>query len=203
MPNHVLTILEIFGPVDQVQKFIEDSSRLEGRFSFEALMPMPEELRGTASPATIMTQEEIDRMDPRDLEFQKPITQEKSDYLISKYGANNWYDWRLKNYGTKWGAYDVGEWGHNLGNAKISYCTAWCPATEFYQQISMRAEYDELLFKHTFADDGGFFIGFEMIKDGCVIDVQEFDWNSEKARELREFLGMIDDSEIEEETMEN
>ena len=30
------------------------------------------------------------------------ITQEMSDRLKSEYGYDNWYDWRNKNWGTKW-----------------------------------------------------------------------------------------------------
>ena len=50
MPQYVYNILEVYGPESDVREFISKSAREEAIFSFEALLPVPEELKqGPAS----------------------------------------------------------------------------------------------------------------------------------------------------------
>ena len=37
------------------------------------------------------------------------------------YGKNNWYDWSIENWGTKWNGYD----SEVCGNNQFKFCTAW------------------------------------------------------------------------------
>lgn len=42
---------------------------------------------------------------------------------IINYGHDSWYDWRIENWGTKWGAYDI-----YVSDNEIEFDTAWsCP----------------------------------------------------------------------------
>lgn len=49
-------------------------------------------------------------------------SQEESDKLEEEHGTNNWYDWKCKNYGTKWGDCNgsLEDYGYTLE-------TAWSP----------------------------------------------------------------------------
>ncbi len=50
MPQYVYNILEVYGPESDVREFISKSAREEAIFSFEALLPVPEEFKqGPAS----------------------------------------------------------------------------------------------------------------------------------------------------------
>ena len=119
------------------------------------------------------------------------ITQAKHDEFILKYGYDNWYDWCVFHWGTKWNAYDVTEWSINENgdnsSATIYYETAWSPVTALW--LSVSKDYPTLEFYHEFADEGGGFLGSETIVDGRIISEEEFEWDSDDGIELREGLG--------------
>ena len=211
MPNHTENTLVVTGPTVDVNKFISkvDPYPLDGDSShlqFGLGYPMPEELINTSFPVDINTQEEIDAQwaeynnlgaDHWMKKFGKPfklgITQETNDKLIAKYGVNNWYHWCVRNWGTKWDAYDTSAWttykfDNDTLHGEIRYHTAWAPATEFLLNISR--EFNTLTFTHTFADEDQSFLGREVINDGKIIDAIDTKWNSKAGEGLREFLGI-------------
>jgi hypothetical protein len=128
----------------------------------------------------------------KDRPFGLGITQAESDRLIGVYGYDNWYDWCIFNWGTKWNAYDVTEWSihdreDGTMSATIYYETAWSPVTALWMKVSK--DYPKCEFYHEFADEGGGFLGSEVIFDGRIISEEELDWNSDDGIELREGLG--------------
>ena len=105
-------------------------------FSFSKIVPMPKELKGTRSPATIVTQEEYDSwVDDTNLGVGKPITQEMSDRFNKEYGYDNWYDWAVANWGTKWDTaceeVIIDDWG----GVKYKFFTAWGPPIPIYNTL--------------------------------------------------------------------
>jgi len=209
MPNHTANNFTVTGPKDDVLRFVAQIKGTDSDIDFNKILPMPEELRGISFPTRIMALEEIaqqwiewnDRRGQGKLgtfEQNGPmglgITQAKHDELILKYGYDNWYDWCVFNWGTKWNAYDVTEWSVNEGHwngdnssATIYYETAWSPATALWLNVSK--DYPTLDFYHEFADEGGGFLGSETIRDGRIISEEEFEWDSDDGIELREGLG--------------
>lgn len=138
----------------------------------------------------------------KDAPFGLGITQQTSDELTVNCGTNNWYDWSIMNWGTKWDCYNVGEWGvdrvdSETSAATIYYETAWSPITIFWQTISILIPDCE--FRHEFADEGGEFLGNETIMNGKIIDSDEFEWDSADGIELLERLGRYcPENEVEE-----
>lgn len=74
-------------------------------------------------------------------------SREYYDYLLSEFGAANWYDWNVANYGTKWDVtpevYDINE-----GTIDFSCESAWTPIDEFMSYLAslglkVRLSYDE------------------------------------------------------------
>ena len=207
MPNHTANNLTVHGPAADVLRFVAQAKSEDRELDFNRLVPMPEDLRGTSSPARIQTQEEIDKTwaDWREktnkgelgsFEKERPfglgITQAKYDELMAKYGCADWYEWAIRNWGTKWNAYDVTEWGivsQDKGelSASIYYETAWSPVTQLLLTVSR--DYPTLEFYHEFADEGGSFLGSEVILNGQIISEEELDWNSDDGITLREGLG--------------
>jgi hypothetical protein len=61
--------------------------------------------------------------------IRTPLTSEQAAELRAKYGATNWYDWQLENWGTKWGTYQlrVHEMGGDGSPILIEFQTAWGP----------------------------------------------------------------------------
>ena len=103
-------------------------------FSFEAILPMPEELRNIQSPVTIATEEEMKEYKKKwNRDYCPHITQEESDRLDELYDNNNWYDWSIDNWGVKWDCSDV-EVTEEFGDTEITYTfdTPWGPPEEIY-----------------------------------------------------------------------
>ena len=63
--------------------------------------------------------------------------EELAQRFLDQYGASCWYDWQVKNWGTKW---DVG--GNDSINERVdpntlqaSFDSAWAPPTEAYAKL--------------------------------------------------------------------
>ena len=112
-------------------------------FSFEAILPMPKELREVQSPATIMTEDGIEEYKKKRGDYtgdgSLPITQETSDRLDALYGDNNWYDWSNNNWGVKWDCGDVGI-TEEFADTEIVYTfdTPWGPPQYIYDELVNR-----------------------------------------------------------------
>ncbi len=107
---------------------------------------MPQELKETIAPTEVVaTQEEADRKNaeyiantsmPHD-EKWRYISQTEADRRAKLYGQSedvgqfrakpilNWYDWAYKNWGTKWGAYEVSILKQEEGRLVLQFDTAW------------------------------------------------------------------------------
>jgi hypothetical protein len=217
MPNHTANNFTITGPIADIKRFIDIAKDGDTELSFNKLVPMPDELRGISSPVRIMTQAEIDEVwatwnkqkaDGTLSEYQKGgpfglgITKETSDSYKSKYGVDNWYDWAIANYGSKWGVYDEGEWNitedGDITSAGINYQTAWSPVTNAWERISKN--YPSLEFFHEFADEGGGFVGNQLIQNGDIVEDNDYEWDSDEGIVIREAVGMWveeDEEEVE------
>lgn len=202
MPNNTATILEITGPEEDIQRFINQAaSKTDSdlKLDFNNFVPQPEALKDTQSPTRIMTQEEIDaeiaawkaKKDAGEPCFHSPnigITQEVYDKLMKDYGCSDWHEWALTFWGTKWNSYSNGDWDLCEDKAALYYETAWSPATAFY--VNMSSQFPELTFKQTYADEGGFYVGYNVIQNSKVIETLDADWDSPKGIELQKKLGV-------------
>lgn len=69
------------------------------------------------------------------------------DNVVS-YGCKDWYDWSLKNWGTKWNAYDF-EMGEKPN--QIIFHTAWSAPHPVLKMLSQK--YPETCFSHSWAEE--------------------------------------------------
>jgi len=216
MPNHTTTILEVCGNAESVKAFVaaiktgrqikvnDYCDELIDEYDFDVLLPMPEELKGVGCPVRIVSETAYKAAVAKlaqgaDKAFGLPITQAMSDDYIARFGCDNWYDWRHKNFGTKWGMYSVNFAGFSSDGEKatFSYDTAWSPASQYFLRISPK--FPELTFCHFFADEGGGFLGWEKFCNGECVEEQDLEWDSDEGIELRERLGVYypEDEEVE------
>lgn len=82
MPNWCNNSIEIVGPRDKIRAIWETAQKdeeAEGGL-LQALHPMPSGLIGETAPA------------PEDI----------AQINLEKFGATDWYNWRVNNWGTKW-----------------------------------------------------------------------------------------------------
>ena len=205
MPNHVTNKLVITGSDEQINDFVskvniktEDG---EDGFDFNGVFPMPAELKDITAPSTILPDDKYNELIANG-ETTRAISQTHADNLMKKYGATDWYDWCVANWGTKWGAYDVTEWNVFENEATVSFNTAWSPPTEFL--INASKLYPDLQFKNTYCDEGGGFLGWDIISDGEKVDEAVYDYNDiqdgdDEPLGILEELGMEYLAELEEE----
>lgn len=151
MPNHVYHTVQVSGDENEVKKFFENHFRPtednEGRlsFDFETIVEMPKELKETKFPI------------PDDFD------EEKLNELAQKYGAANWYEWAIGNWGTKWNAYncdvdaDVGQ---------FIFSTAWSTPDPIFEKIAKM--YPNIVLDIDVVEEGGFFSGNIRIENGSV-----------------------------------
>lgn len=195
MPNHVINHLEIIGHehhIKDVMKSLRSKEDPDVCFDFNSFLPMPEELRKVTSPARIVTKAELKKElkqmeeDPDNI-FHRThgITQEMSDDYIQRFGSNDWYDWALTNWGTKWGAYDqrlVSEEPDaekpQYTRIKIEFQTAWSSSVHAIIQLSL--QYPAFVFHLTYADeDCGSNTGRFKFKRGVEKDYRPKDGSNE------------------------
>jgi hypothetical protein len=147
MPNNFLTIglcgrdyerLEEAGKED----FDEvDMSTIVNANLCELALRMPDELRSIVASEPDKTRYKHKQTgetwgdcngptgDDRDQWEAVKLTAEEIAGLIAKYGATNWFDWCVDNWGTKWGTYGTKfyELGGDGSPILIEFQTAWSP----------------------------------------------------------------------------
>ena len=105
----------------------------------------------------------------------------------------NWYDWCIKNWGTKW---DVeGELSIDLGSSlEYGFQSAWSPPVAWLKKVSKR--YPKLFFRLQYYEGNIGFMGIAKVKNGRVDD-QDLDtqpWFTEQRENKVEAMNSIVDS---------
>ena len=125
MPNQCDNQLSITGPnsvIDKIENIVKEEKEDNGLLHF--MFPMPKALEGTeAGPPAKTKKEKLERA-----------------MLQVEYGASNWYDWRVENWGTKWDImefYNITrkEIGEDESEIALGFDTAWAPALGAYERF--------------------------------------------------------------------
>ena len=121
MPNWCNNNISITGPnsvIDKIEKIVKEEKEDNGLLNF--FHPMPEQLEGTTSPSS---------------------ASDKPQPMVE--GFDNWYDWRVENWSTKWEVcefYGVDRQYHseqNEGESTITFGfdSAWAPPIGAYDNF--------------------------------------------------------------------
>jgi len=171
MPNHVTNKLYLKGSKTQLEYLRQYVKGEKEIFEINRFYPMPDVLRTIASPVRILSNEEYNEWKKkRDFgnmsEWEKtagePLTQSASDYLIESFGYNNWYDWAIHNWGTKWGSYDS---SFDESEKVFTFLTAWDPPINAIMKLSFMFKNIEFTLKFSDEDFGGY-VGEYVFKNG-------------------------------------
>lgn len=65
---------------------------------------------------------------------------------LEQYGAANWYNWCINEWGTKWNAYE-----QSIAGNTITFLTAWSGVPELLQQVA--AQHPDIEFEYMYADE--------------------------------------------------
>lgn len=99
-------------------------------------------------------------------------TEKNRKALIKKYGTDNWYDWNVKNWGTKWDC-SSSECGYQTDNEtyfSVNFDSAWSPPTGWFHKIVEM--YPKLNFKLSYSETGCWFAGVMYSNEGGVSEEQ-------------------------------
>jgi len=163
MPNWVSNYTVIKGE----DKIIDEIAEKFEESGFEAWFPTPEEL--------------LDRESPNDKDPEE---------MKKKYGAPDWYEWNNKNWGTKWNATDRHVLCQDTKENTLSYNTAWAPPIEFWVKLSQ--QYPDIEIYMEFIDENYCFVGDAVIKDGVILELNEYENINDQIDWLTEKFGIED-----------
>lgn len=183
MPNHVTNILVVNGTETQIEAVLEVLLDNDGHVDFNGVLPIPKELQGTKSPVTIISPEEYKEQEEKiargESVFNRGVTRKISQELIKEFGYDNWYDWQINNWGTKWNAYDQKQLGKNV----YQFDTAWSTPSNFIDGISKL--FPEVTFEVKYADeDMGYNVGEYHVKGGEYVFIDQPEGGSVEAYNL-------------------
>jgi len=85
-----------------------------------------------------------------------------------KYGDKNWYDWNIKNWGTKWDASEPELMKETERMLIYNFLTAWSPPIEWLEKVTKL--YPALRFKLTYNEPGMAFHGRAKAYQGKLYD---------------------------------
>jgi hypothetical protein len=184
MPNHVQNLLTLVNASeDEIKKFNELFHEEEDSdfISLNKIIPMPDSLRIESGSRSSNAEEILKAADPEQAladhlakmreerhytdedceEFKKFVEQVK--YNLDNYGCPTWYDWCIKNWGTKWDTYDGGSNDCNSCN----FYTAW--STPFPAMVALSKMLPDCEVEVEYADeDYGSNCGRYTLKNGEI-----------------------------------
>ncbi len=167
MPNHVTNVVSFSGDKSRISAMLKEIQNDEhgiGSVDFEKILPMPD----TVYNGSLGIRE-------REL-----------------YGKNNWYDWRLGNWGTKWNSYGYTE-NTTFQDDKIKFLTAWSAPHPILHKLSEM--YPDVKMEHEWADeDIGMNCGRYVYYDGERVE----EYFPESQKECLEFAAKVMDVSLEE-----
>lgn len=169
MPNWCTNEIEITtNNLDQLKQFLSDMGWTEeeyNTFSFDKILPIPDELKNKSwAPMTEAemrenaikynwTDEQLEVNLPNALTPEEAAIRAKHK---EQYGADNWYDWCIKNWGTKWEPTDIycDDWSFDFDWSYISFSfeTAWGPPESWVEYVNQK--YPDLSFDWFYKEPG-------------------------------------------------
>lgn len=168
MPNHITNRIKITGDPDMVKRVLNKIKNDEfgvGTVDFEKIIPMPDNI------------------------FKGNLGIQEREL----YGKNNWYDWSVANWGTKWNAYGFDPNADYSKEKELRFLTAWSAPHPVIAKLSEM--FSSVKFEHEWADeDIGMNCGRYVYYDGERIE--EYYPESEKDR--LEFAARVMDIQLEE-----
>lgn len=155
MPNWCFNTLSVDGVASAITKFREWLN--DQPLTLQKIRPMPKELEDTISPTPA-------------------ADAEKAKILLEKYGSDNWYDWHVANWGTKWDA-EITEDDASEENIYYSFDSAWSPSLEATKYLATL--FPDLTFTHKYYETGVGFAGTLTATNG-EYDETYFDCDDDK-----------------------
>lgn len=109
---------------------------------------------------------------------------------IADYGAKNWYEWRINNWGTKWNAYNISKIGENT----VQFDTAWNGVPELIMFLAEK--FPDVTMDYIYADENyGYNVGRYYLHGKDVDDLTPDD-DTHDAWQIVFEIGLVDPDEM-------
>lgn len=168
MPNHITTRIKITGDPEAVKRVLNKIKNDEfgmGTIDFEKIIPMPKNI------------------------FKGNLGVREREL----YGNNNWYDWSVANWGTKWNAYGFDPNTDYSKEKELKFLTAWSAPHPVIAKLSEM--FPSVKLEHEWADeDIGMNCGRHVYYDGERIE----EYYPESEMNRLEFAASVLDIQLEE-----
>jgi len=117
MPNWCYNNLDITAKTPEQMEMLDRVSKAEAADGFISMfLPLPEALKETTSPAPQPGQ--------ANYKGEQPVVD----------GFDNWYDWQVAKWGTKWDP-EVMDCDYDGETLTVSFDSAWAPPIAFYEWL--------------------------------------------------------------------
>ena len=178
MPNYVKNILSFDGDPTQVSRLFSAIQGENGPVDFNKLIPMPPELEIESGSRTTADFKEYmgfvadtgfrTELEPTYLAAHPEIDREEWElgkqafHNIREFGCPTWYEWRIRNWGTKWNASSA-----EIAEGRLSFLTAWNAPKPIVEKLSQM--FSSITIHHVWADeDIGHNCGERTYRNGTV-----------------------------------
>jgi len=209
MPNWSYNCLTITGSKEKMEEFFNTALKPnvngEISFQFSNIFPVPTKIKNTIAPSGsakgrkwmeegrgVIRNEKLNEiLDINEQQELTPVennTDEKCKALKEEFGADNWYDWNILHWGTKW---DVEVLKSDLTvDDELFECffdTAWSPPSGFLSKL--QEKFQDLDIKLTYelegSDDCGVFYTDRVDGIACIVNEEdEVSYQSEDGRSI-------------------
>jgi len=189
MPNWVFNTAKIAGSEADLNKFIEKAKQPYQTYHKGDFVVSED---GSKKYDDSIVKEQEHKSALSFWNFKKPENQEvyfgASDYkpegydelsmeekmaISMQFKSDGWYDWNIREWGTKWDASDVDQSGDPAtGEISYSFSTAWSPAEDAFR--AMVSQHPELSFEFYCEEEQGWGVEFEGT-DGELCVTKEWD----------------------------
>lgn len=195
MPNWSYNYLSIKGQPDKMQEFyqvaIKPDTTGKPEFRMSNIFTMPQKIKDTISPSSAAlgrkwvneTKAKVRDLTLGDILGEESLdtglvecqnnTEEKCKILKAEFGADNWYDWNIVHFGTKWDSGGV-DFEKEADYFTIAFDTAWSPPSSFL--IKLQQKFPDLDIRMTFTVEGSNDCGVfytNRYRDSVSIDFEE------------------------------
>lgn len=217
MPNYVINKLHLSGEQSRIDELLKSVKGEESAIDFNKIIPMPESLNIESGSRTnnglkaykdfidVYTMMGTEKKDLLNIPKEKEEIFLKSRPDIDrevwelgrtafqneqKYGAKDWYDWRINNWGSKWNSSE----SFLAEDNTIAFETAWSRVMPIVQKLA--ENFPDIKFEYCWADeDIGSNVGTAEFENGEVVHDEFLDTQSKEAYELAAELWGYDDLE--------
>ena len=116
---------------------------------FTALLARANRGKMFGSYRSSLSKEEIERITEHDSAESLMKVGSQALQNVVLFGSPDWYDWRCRNWGTKWNAYDIAAFDED--SDKINFETAWSAPHPILEKLSQM--FPEVCISHYWADE--------------------------------------------------